>query len=68
MTEKIKTKNVIEIRNELEREYLNYFKVIINNLDEYYERKSKRIMEKQAKRKRTDSNSNNANDDDEDSD
>jgi hypothetical protein len=39
----------------MEKEYLNYFKSIINNLDEYYERKSKRIMAKEVKRQRTDS-------------
>ena len=46
---------VDDIRIEMEKEYLSYFKTIINNLDEYYDRKSKRIMEKEVKRQRTDS-------------
>jgi len=39
-----------DLRDEFEKEYLSFFKNIINNLDEYYERKQERIMSTNAKR------------------
>lgn len=48
----IKIDNQNQLRSEYENNYLGYFKYIVNNLDEYYERKKERIESKSTKRQR----------------
>ena len=56
----IKLENIDQIKNELEKDYLSFFKTKANNMQYYYERKQERInltANAVGKRKHTDSSS-----------
>lgn len=47
----------MSLRNDLEKNYQSFFKAIVNNMDDYFQRKQERINATVGKRKHTCSNS-----------